>query len=100
MKDLRILIVEDSGRDFDLIVRQLRRAGYEVHSERIETAEEMASALQRGPWDAIVSDNALPSFDAAGALRVLEASGRDIPLIVASGMIGEERAVELMKGGA
>lgn len=99
MKELRILVVEDSRRDLDLIVREFRVSGYSVHAERVETAEEMSRALQHGVWDAIISDNALPEFDATRALAVLQSSSLDIPFVILSGMIGEERAVELMKAG-
>jgi formate hydrogenlyase transcriptional activator len=100
MKELRILIVEDSQRDLDLIVREFRLSGYSVQAERVETADEMSQALLQGPWDAIISDNSLPAFDATRALAVLQSSHLDIPFVIASGMIGEERAVELMKAGA
>lgn len=100
MNELRILVVEDSRRDLDLIVREFRLSGYAVHAERVETAQEMSSALLSGPWDAIISDNALPEFDATRALAVLQSSGLDIPFVILSGMIGEERAVQLMKAGA
>jgi formate hydrogenlyase transcriptional activator len=100
MKELRILAVEDSRRDLDLIVREFMRSGYRVHAERVETAEEMSERLQYGSWDAIISDNALPNFDATRALAVLHLSRLDVPFVIASGVIGEERAVELMKAGA
>lgn len=100
MNELRILVVEDSRRDLDLIVREFRLSGYAVHAERVETAQEMSSALLSGPWDAIISDNALPEFDATRALAVLQSSDLDIPFVLLSGMIGEERAVQLMKAGA
>ncbi len=100
MKELRILVVEDSRRDLDLIVREFQLSGYSLHAERVETADEMSEALLRAPWDAVISDNALPAFDATRALAVLQASQLDIPFVIASGMIGEERAVELMKAGA
>jgi formate hydrogenlyase transcriptional activator len=100
MKELRILVVEDSQRDLDLIVREFRLSGYSVEAKRVETAEEMAEALLQAPWDVIISDNSLPAFDATRALAVLQSSRLDIPFVIASGMIGEERAVELMKAGA
>jgi len=100
MKELRILVVEDSRRDLDLIVREFQLAGYSVQAERVETAEELTAALARASWDAVISDNALPSFDATGALSVLQSSHPEIPFVIFSGMIGEERAVGLMKAGA
>ncbi|HXJ38522.1 MAG TPA: response regulator, partial [Bryobacteraceae bacterium] len=100
MKLPRVLIVEDSQRDLDLIIREFRRAGCDLRFERVETPRQMAAALAAGPWDLIISDNALPSFNAQAALAMLHQSRLDIPFIIVSGMIGEERAVELMKAGA
>ena len=96
----RILIVEDSLRDLDLIVREFRVSGYDIAFERVETAQEMSAALAAAPWDVIISDNTLPTFNATEALEVRQKSGLDIPFIIVSGMIGETRAVELMKAGA
>jgi formate hydrogenlyase transcriptional activator len=100
MNELRILVVEDSRRDLDLIVREFQLAGYSVQAERVETAQEMTDALAHGSFDIVISDNSLPSFDATSALAVLQATGSDIPFVILSGMIGEERAVQLMKAGA
>src|SRR5581483_11620804 len=100
MSPLRLLIVEDSPRDLDLILHEFHRSGYKPAFERVETAPAMASALTRGQWDAIISDNALPAFDASEAMGVLQRSLADIPFIIVSGVIGEERAVELLKAGA
>ncbi len=60
----------------------------------------MRAALARDLWDLIISDYSLPQFSAAGALGVLKESGQDVPLIVISGTIGEDRAVALLKEGA
>ncbi len=99
-KALNLLQVEDSQSDASLIVRHLENAGYDVHSERIETAPRMRVALERQPWDAIVADYHLPQFDAPSALAVLRDTGLDIPFIVVSGAVGEDRAVAMMKAGA
>ena len=98
MTELGILIVEDSQRDLDLIVHEFSRSGYAVHAEIVETAKEMSAALLRDDWDVIISDNALPTFDANRALAVLQSSHLDIPFIIVSGMIGEERAVLFRAG--
>lgn len=97
---LRVLIVEDSEDDMHLILRELRRGGYEVTHERVETAPAMQSALARGAWDLILCDYTLPRFSAAAALKALKESGVDIPFIVISGTIEEESAVEMLKAGA
>jgi two-component system cell cycle sensor histidine kinase/response regulator CckA len=97
---LRLLQVEDSETDAALIIRALERAGYDVRAERVENAEDMRAALDRGEWDVVISDYRLPGFDAPGALRTLQETGLDIPFIVVSGIIGEDLAVAIMKSGA
>lgn len=99
-KVLSLLQVEDSESDASLVVRLLEKAGYEVHAERLETAARMRAALERQAWDAIVADYYLPQFDAPSALTVLRETGLDIPFIVVSGAVGEDRAVAMMKAGA
>jgi PAS domain S-box-containing protein len=99
-KSLRVLLIEDSEDDSQLLVRELRRIGYEVEFERIETATAMQSALAQRTWDLILSDYTLPSFNAPQALKVLKASGLDVPFIIISGTIGEETAVAALKAGA
>jgi len=99
-KSLQLLQVEDSGSDAALVVRVLERAGYDVHAERAETAPQMLAALEKQAWDAIVADYYLPQFDAPAALAVLRQTGLDIPFIVVSGALGEDRAVAMMKAGA
>jgi signal transduction histidine kinase len=99
-KPLSLLQVEDSESDAALIVRLLENAGYDVHEERVETAPQMRAALKKQAWDAIIADYHLPQFDAPSALAVLRDTGLDIPFIVVSGAVGEDRAVAMMKAGA
>jgi two-component system cell cycle sensor histidine kinase/response regulator CckA len=96
---LRLLMVEDSATDAKLVVGELRRAGQLVEFERVETAETMRAALQRG-WDVVTSDWSMPKFTAPAALAILKESGLDLPFIIVSGTIGEEAAVEAMRAGA
>src|SRR5689334_5018221 len=97
---LRLLLVEDSDRDAAHVMLSLRRGGWAPEIRRVETQEEMLSALGDGPWDAIVCDYHLPRFSAPEALEMLHATGLDVPFIVVSGAIGEDTAVELMRSGA
>ena len=97
---LHILIVEDSEDDAQLLLRELRRGGFEVDSERVETSDAMHEALTNQDWDLIISDFSLPQFSALQALKLLQASGLDLPFIVVSGTIGEETAVSTLKLGA
>ena len=96
---LRILLVEDSEDDARLVLREIRR-GYEIETERVETAEAMQTALARQPWDLIICDFSLPRFSAPKALEVLKKSGMDLPFIIVSGTIGEDSAVNALKAGA
>jgi putative nucleotidyltransferase with HDIG domain len=97
---LRVLIVEDSEGDALLLVRELKRGGYEPAFERVDTPEAMSAALAKGTWDVILSDYAMPRFSAPAALALFKETDFDVPFIIVSGAIGEETAVEMMKAGA
>src|SRR6266851_2094280 len=96
----RILIVDDSADDADLVLRALRRSGYEIFAERVDTAETMEAALARAGWNIIIADYAMPHFDGISALRLLQGKQIDLPFILVSGTIGEDVAVEAIKAGA
>lgn len=96
---IRILIIEDSESDTQLLLRYLTGAGYKPAYKRIETADSMREALKNELWDIILSDYNMPKFDAPRALDVLKESALDIPFIVISGGIGEDKAVDMMKYG-
>ena len=97
---LRVLIVEDSESDALLIIRELKKGGYNPVHERVETAAVMKKALQEKQWDIILCDYKLPEFNAPSAIAVLKEINIDIPLIIVSGAIGEETAVKCMRLGA
>ncbi|WP_317204980.1 ATP-binding protein [Janthinobacterium sp.] len=97
---LAALLVEDSAGDAELILRSLRKAGFAVDAERVESAAQLAAALARRDWDIVLSDFSLPGFNAGAALALLRARGLDLPFIVVSANLGEETAVALMKAGA
>src|SRR3954468_21516376 len=99
-KALRVLVVEDSERDLELLLRDLRKGGYLVTHTRVQTAPEMKAALQKTEWDVVISDYALPEFDANQALATLQQSDIDVPFIIVSGTIGEEVAVSALHAGA
>src|SRR5918997_3911574 len=98
---LRVLLVEDSADDALLLLRELKRGGYEILHERVDTAESMRAALEKQGWDIVISDHAMPTFSAPAALELLRENGwRDLPFIIVSGHIGEDAAVKAMKAGA
>ncbi|MST95352.1 MAG: PAS domain S-box protein [Pedosphaera sp.] len=97
---LRVLIVEDSEFDAQMMASLVRKAGFEVACERVETRAALLAALAGPRWDVVLSDYNLPDFSALEALQIVQASGLDIPFIIISGGIGEATAVEAMKAGA
>jgi PAS domain S-box-containing protein len=99
-KPLAVLIVEDSESDVQLIVRLLRKEGYQIDYLNVDTAERMRAALQKQAWDIVISDYSLPQFNGNAALKLLQEEGLDIPFIIVSGTMGEETAVAMMKAGA
>jgi PAS domain S-box-containing protein len=101
MRPLRVLIIEDYEEDAALLQRHLGRAGYAVDAGRVETADELRAALaEPRPWDLVIADYTLPSFGARDALKIIQASGMDLPFIIVSGTIDEVSAVNAMRAGA
>src|SRR5438552_14934476 len=97
---LRVLMVEDSEDDALLLATELKRAGYELTHERVDTALAMKVALDRDAWDLVIGDYSMPHFNGTAALALLRERGFDIPYICVSGTITEELAVAAMKAGA
>lgn len=100
MKPLRALVVEDSEDDVELLLQELRRGGYSPDHIRVDTPETMSAELKKGNWDIVYADFTMPRFNAFAALALLHDTGLDIPFIIVSGTIGEDRAVTAMKAGA
>lgn len=98
-KPLRLLLVEDDDDDALLVVRALRRAGWDVDCTRATDAPGVRSALAQR-FDAVISDHGMPGFDSRSALRLVREHDPDVPFIIVSGMIGEEAAADAMAAGA
>lgn len=97
---VRILMLEDSTLDAELIQRELRRAGIEFSATRVETEEHFRAALESTQPDIILADYSLPEFDGLTALTIARTVAPDIPFIFISGSIGEERATQALREGA
>lgn len=97
---LRVLMVEDSEDDALLLLRELRKGGYNPIFERVYTPEAMKTALEKEAWDVVIADYVMPRFSGLEALSLLQQSGLDLPFIIVSGKIGEDIAVEAMRAGA
>jgi chemotaxis family two-component system sensor kinase Cph1 len=96
---LRVLSLEDGPDDAELMLYELRRAGFEPDWQHVETESEYLAYLDPAP-DIILADYNLPSIDALRALRHLQERGLDIPFIVVTGTVGDEAAAECIKQGA
>jgi signal transduction histidine kinase len=97
---LRVLIVEDSEEDADLILLELKRGGYDPSYRRVDTSEHMIRALEDDHWDLVLSDFSMPAFSVSEALTLVQQKGIDVPFVIVSATIGEEAAVEAMRAGA
>lgn len=99
-RSLRVLLVEDSRLDVELLRVQLERAYPNVQLEVLREEAAFVEALQRGGWDLILSDYELPGFTGADLLEHRNRLARQVPFVFVSGVIGEDNAVELLKRGA
>ena len=99
-KPLQVLLVEDSEDDVLLTIRALKKGGYDPVYERVEDAGAMRKTLRKKTWDIILCDYQMPQFNGLAAIALLKDTGIDLPLIIVSGAIGEETAVECMRLGA
>ena len=96
---LRVLILEDNVSDAELMMHALRRAGFDPVGPQVETEEAFRNYLQEEP-EVILADFSLPHFNALEALKILQERRLDIPCIIVSGSLGEERAVQILQQGA
>ncbi len=97
---LHLLLLEDSDDDALLVLRELKRGGFDVTYERLETAEAMHTALEQEKFDLVICDYKMPRFDGLTALKLLRQMDPDLPFLLVSGTIDEVLAVTAMKGGA
>lgn len=98
-RPLRVLIVEDSEDDVELLVYELELGGYNPIYQRVDTAENTLAALEEQEWELVIADYSMPQFNATAALSLLQEKGLDLPFIIVSGTITEETAVAAMKAG-
>jgi diguanylate cyclase (GGDEF)-like protein len=100
MTPLRLLLIDDSEDDADLVVRELSRAGYSVASQRVATPDALSDALSSHRWDLAIADYSMPQFNGVAALALVREHDADLPLIFVSGTIGAAEVVTAMRTGA
>src|SRR5487761_1391625 len=97
---LRLLIVDDSKSDAELLLRTLHTGGFEAAYEVVDSSAAMRAALERQEWDVITSDHAMPQFSGPAALALAQELRPGVPFIIVSGEIDLNLAVSLIKWGA
>ncbi len=96
---LRVLILEDNSRDAEFCIAELKRNGFAVRADVVDAEEPFVAKLQSATYDVILSDYRIPNWNGAEAFHRLKQSGKDIPFILVTGALGEETAVDLIRGG-
>jgi PAS domain S-box-containing protein len=97
---IQILLVEDSSTDAAFVELALRQTRREFRVVRVQTASTMREAMERTTFDIVISDWSLPGFGGLEALALAQDAQPDVPLIIVSGTIGDETAIEAMRAGA
>ncbi len=97
---LRLLLIEDNPDDEALVLRAIRKGGFNIEHVRVDNEKDLIAALKSHDWDIVLSDFQMPEFNGLAALEVVRERNKDIPFIIVSGTIGEDVAVEAMRKGA
>ncbi|WP_257900363.1 putative bifunctional diguanylate cyclase/phosphodiesterase [Marinobacter sp. F4206] len=97
---LRVLLVEDSEDDALLLLRALKKGGIEPYYRMVDSESAMETALMNADWDIVITDHSLPGFTSFRVLELTRQFAADLPVIIVSGLIGEDVAVSAMKAGA
>ncbi len=98
-KPLRVLLVEDSQPEAELCLRELKKAGFKVCTDLVQTPEEFSERLRANTYDIVLADYRLPGWTGLEAMQLLRQLGQDIPFLLVTGTLGEEAAVECIKQG-
>jgi len=99
-KNLKVIFIEDNENDIMLMRRELQVAGYEVVHTQVQSEKDFRNKLETNTWDLIICDYVLPQFNGNVALEIYNDMQIEIPFIIVSGLIGEDRAVSMIKAGA
>jgi len=97
---IRVLLVEDSAVDTELLLREMGGGGFAVEFDRVQTAEDFSGCIRTKSYDAVLADYNLPQWTGMEALELLHQEGLDVPLILVSGALPDGTAVDCIKQGA
>ena len=96
---LNILIIDDSNADFLMVERHLKQNGLSVRCQRVDSFLGLKEAIKAGGWDLVLSDYSIPQLNFQESLNLLLEDLPDLPVIMVTGTVGEEKAVDLLKLG-
>lgn len=96
---LNILVIEDNNADFLMVERQLKMKGLSARFSRVDNPDALQEAIDKGKWDLVLSDYNVPQLNFKESLNLIQTSFPDLPIIIVTGTVGEEKAVELLKLG-
>jgi len=99
-RPMRLLLIEDSEEDSELLLAEIKSGGYAPSYLRVDSAAATRRALESEPWNIVISDYYMPQFTGLDAVRIVQEHDPDLPVIITSGNIGEDIAVEAMRAGA
>jgi DNA-binding NarL/FixJ family response regulator len=99
-KALRVLLLEDSAADFELIAHELRRSGMTAVAERVDSKDAFVTGIRDFAPDVVLSDHSLADFDARAALHILRSMSPTTPLLIVTGSIQGDRTVACLRAGA
>ena len=99
-QSLRVLVIEDAPSDAEIEIAELRRSGFDVAADVVDTREQVRERLRKNSYDIILADYSLPNFRGMDALDILRENSLTTPLILVTGALNSETAVECVKQGA
>jgi PAS domain S-box-containing protein len=99
-REIRVLLLEDNASDAELVMRELRKAGLSFRAEWAPDKASFLRTLDSFQPDIVLADYLLPGFDGLAALALVRERSAEVPVIVVSGAVGEEVAIETLKAGA
>ena len=96
---LKVLVIEDSNADFLMVERHLRQNGLTARCSRVDSLDGLKEAIEMNCWDLVLADYNVPHLDFHQGLNLLVADLTEVPIVMVTGSLGEETAVELLKLG-
>ncbi|MFP4418177.1 MAG: ATP-binding protein [Fibrobacterota bacterium] len=99
-RPLHVLFIEDSEDDYIILSHHLEKSGFDVRKKRVYDLDELKKSLREESWDVVIADYMIPGLDAIDVFKAVKDTGLNLPFIVVSGQIQDDKAAEVMHDGA